>query len=139
METIDYLNKKLQERFSSNAIIKEIELKIKEKIEQKTFELYYKTTLVRDGLEFRLLGVYAYFCSNLTTIESDKKIEIKLAFICISKLSKDKQKRVSSVENNYKKSKFLEWNTFKTPLWHELIYSLDLDQAILGNINLNIY
>lgn len=138
METIDFLNKKIQERFSSNAAVKEIESKIRKQVERKTYELYFKTPLLKDNLEFELIGVKASFYSDNQSITCDREIEIELAYVCKSKLSKDRQERVLAVKEKYQQNKWLQWNTFKIPLWHKLIYRLEVEKALSGGINLNI-
>lgn len=138
MEIIDFLNKKIQERFSCNAAVKEIESEIRKQVERKTYELYLKTPLLMDNLEFELIGVKASFYSDAQSITCDSKIVIKLAYVCKSKLPKDKQEKVLAVKEKYQQNKYLEWNTFKIPLWHELTYWLEIEKALSGNIRLDI-
>ena len=138
MEIIDFLNKKIQERFSCHAAVQEIESEIRKQVERKTYELYFKTPLLSDNLEFELIGVKASFYSDAQSITCDSKIEIELAYVCKSKLPKDKQEKVLAVKEKYQQDKYLEWNTFKIPLWHKLTYSLEIEKALSGNIRLNI-
>lgn len=138
METIKFLNQKIQERFSSNATVKELEKKIRNQVERKTTKLYSNKTLVRDNLEFELIGVESQFWSDSTSISCDSEIEIELVFICKSQLPKEKRKRVLEVQKKYKETNVLEWNTFKIPLWHKLIYTLEVEKALSGEIYLDI-
>ena len=128
----------MQERFSSNVTVKELEEKIRKQVERKTTELYINTSLFRDNLEFELIGVKASYYSDSRDISCNSEIEIELAFICKSQLPKDKRKRVLEVQKKYKESNWLEWNTFKIPLWHKLTYSLEIERALSGDINLDI-
>ena len=138
METIKFLNQKIQERFSSNATVKELEEKIRKQVERKTTELYINTPLFRDNLEFELIGVKSQFWSDSSSVSCNSEIEIELAFICKSQLPKDKRKRVLEVQKKYKENNWLEWNTFKIPLWHQLTYTLEIEKALSGEINLDI-
>ena len=138
MEIIDFLNKKIQERFSSNAAVEEIESIIRKQVERKTYELYFKTPLLKDNLEFELIGVKASFYSDYQNITCDREIEIELAYVCKSKLPKDRQEKVLAVKEKYQQYKRLEWNTFKIPLWHTLLYTLEVEEALSGEINLDI-
>ena len=138
METIKFLNQKIQERFSSNATVNELEEKIRKQVERKTTELYINTPLFRDNLEFELIGVKSQFWSDSSSVSCNSEIEIELAFICKSQLPKDKRKRVLEVQKKYKENNWLEWNTFKIPLWHKLTYTLEVEKALSGEINLDI-
>ena len=89
-------------------------------------------------MEFELIGVKASFHSNIESITCESKIVINLAYVCKSKLPKDKQEKVLAVKEKYKQDKYLQWNTFKIPLWDELSYSLEIEKALSGNIRLNI-
>ena len=138
METIKFLNQKIQERFSSIATVNALEEKIRKQVERKTTELYINTPLFRDNLEFELIGVKARFWSDSSSVSCNSEIEIELAFICKSQLPKDKRKRVLEVQKKYKENNWLEWNTFKIPLWHQLTYTLEIEKALSGEINLDI-
>ena len=138
METIKFLNQKIQERFSSIATVNALEEKIRKQVERKTTELYINTPLFRDNLEFELIGVKSQFWSDSSSVSCNSEIEIELAFICKSQLPKDKRKRVLEVQKKYKENNWLEWNTFKIPLWHQLTYTLEIEKALSGEINLDI-
>ena len=137
MELQNFLIEALKERFKANATVEAIEEKIKSIAEDKTFEKYKSEILIKDGMEFELVGVKASIYTNDSYIKLNT-VDISLAFFCKSKLPKYKKEKLEQAKEKYKKEKRLEWNNYKIPLWTELRYSVELENVLSGNINLLI-
>lgn len=137
MELQKFLIEELQKRFSADATVKAIEKQIKKIAEQTTFKKYKDNILFADGLEFELGGVNAqlYHWEDSLTL---KKVELRLAYFCTSKLPKAKREKLQEVKDRYKKDKYLKWNNYKVAIWHELRYDIDIEKVLSGNINLEI-
>lgn len=137
MELQNFLIEALKERFKANATIKAIEKQITEIAEKTTLKKYEDNILFADGLEFELSGVDAklyHYRDDLTLNE----VELRLAYFCTSKLPKAKRERLQEVKDKYKEKKYMEWNSYKVAIWHELRYTIDIESVLSGNINLKI-
>lgn len=137
MELQKFLIEALQKRFSANATVKAIEKQITEIAEQTTLNKYKDNILFTDGLEFELGGVNAQLSHWRDSLTLDK-VDLRLAYFCISKLPKAKRERLLEVKCKYKEKKYMEWNNYKVAIWHELIYTIDIESVLSGNINLEI-
>jgi hypothetical protein len=137
MELQKFLIEAIQKRFSLNATVKAIEEEITEIAKRITLNKYKDNILFSDGLEFELGGVKA----NLSHWQGDlklNKVELKLTYFCTSKLPKAKRERLQKAKDDYKKNKHMGWNNYKIAIWHELIYHIDIEKVLSGNINLNL-
>lgn len=139
MELLDFLNKAIQERFIANSTVEAIEAKIKEDIESKIFEMYKNKKIRYENLDFELIGVQVRYSTYYENIVFDKDIIFNLDYICVSKLPKDKQKKVEEAREKYEKLKYFDWCNFKIKLWHSLRYGLDVKTCLEAeNIPLSI-
>jgi hypothetical protein len=137
MELQNFLIEALKERFKASATVKAIEEKIKSIAENKTLEKYKTEKLFNDGMEFELIGVKASFYTYDSDIKLNK-VDLRLAYFCKSKLPKEKREKLEQVKIKYEKEKYLEWNNYKTPIWKELCYSVELENVLSGSIKLRI-
>ena len=138
MEIESLLNEQLQKRFVANSAIEAIESNVKKMVTDFILKKYKHKRLLRNGLEFELIDVRTDFSHWQANSISISKIEIELAFFCMSKLPKNKKERVEKEKEYYLKNKRMHWNNFTIPLWHDLTYSFELKTFLEGNINLTI-
>ncbi len=137
MELQEILQDALRKRFKQNAIIKAIEKEIKDMAEKTTLNKYKDNILFVDGLEFELGGVKAHV-SHWGDCLTLNEVELRLAYFCKSKLPKEKREKLKKVKDKYKESDYLEWNTYKIAIWRELMYTIDIENILSGEINLSI-
>lgn len=137
MELQVFLIEALKERFKANATVKAIKEEIESIAEKKTFEKYKSKILINDGMEFELIGVRASFYTHDSIVKLND-VCISLAFFCKSKLPKEKKEKLERVKERYKKEGGLEWNNYKTPIWKEIHFYVELENILSGNINLLI-
>jgi hypothetical protein len=135
MDLQNFLTEALKERFKANVIVENIENEIKSIAEFKTFEKYKDKKLFNDGMEFELIGVRAICYIYRLKIS---KVELNLAYLCISKLPKNKRLKMEQQKIKYEKERFFDWCYYKIPLWKILTYSIELENILSGNINLLI-
>ena len=138
MEILSILNEQIKIRFVANSAIEAIESKVKIMVTDFILKKYKHKRLLRNGLEFELIDVRTDFSHRRGDSISISKIEIELAYFCMSKLPKNKKERVEKAKEYYLKNKIKEWNNFTIPLWYGLNYSFELKEFLEGNINLNI-
>jgi len=137
MELQEFLIEEIQKRFSVNATIKALERKVELIAERTTFEKYKSKTLYNDGLEFELGGVKASLFNWLEKLTLEK-VELRLAYFCISKLPKAKREKLEQIKSDYEQKKWLQCSNYKVPIWKELRYEMDIKSVLSGNINLSI-
>ena len=135
MDILQLLKDSIQDRFKADSVVKRLEKMVETIAEEKTTEKYKGKKIVRNGMDFELIGVKASFHIWDTEI---KEVEISMAFIASSKLPKVKRDKIEEAKRKYKDKGYLEYNNFKVPLWEELQYEVELHNVLSGNINLNV-
>ena len=137
MELQNFLIEALKERFKANATVEAIVRDIEDIAEEKTFEKYKSQKLFNDGMEFELVGVRASLNTYKSSIKPNS-VYLRLAYFCTSKLPKEKREKLEYVKLKYEENGYLEWNNYKTPIWKELCYNVEIENILSGNINLRI-
>ena len=137
MELQNFLIEALKERFKANATVAAIVRNIEDIAEEKTFEKYKSKKLFNDGMEFELVGVKAKLYTYTSSIKINS-VDLELAYFCTSKLPKEKREKLEYVKEKYQKDRYLEWCNYKTPIWKELCYKVEIENILSGNINLRI-
>jgi len=138
MEILKFLNKSMQERFIAAKTVEALEKELSEIIEAKVKKMYLEKRLIRDNLLFELIDVTSRYGSYTDEFSYRDKINIKLHYLCISKLPKDKQLKVDEARIKYDKDKHFGWNNLKVQLWYELNYELEIENCLSDKINLDI-
>lgn len=138
MEIISILNEQIKNRFIANSTIEAINGKVKLITKKLILEKYKDKKLLKNGLEFELLGVIVDFDNWRSDSLSISKIDIELAYFCTSKLPKHKREKLEKVKEYFLQKERLEWNNYEIPIWEGLNYSLDLKDVLEGNVNLRI-
>jgi len=126
----------IAEKIKSDNSLHEIERQICLVIEKPILERYKKTSLFRDNMEFELIKVIASL--NTYTLARVHVVAIKLIYICKSKLPKVKRERLEKVKKVLDNDGYMPWNNYKIPLWHELKYDVNIDDALTGEVRLRI-
>ena len=137
MELQNFFIEALKERFKANTIVEAIARDIESIAEEETFEKYKSKKLFNDGMEFELVGVRARLSTYTSGIKLNSVV-LKLAYFCTSKLPKEKREKLECVKLKYEENGYLEWNNYKTPIWKELRYDVEIENILSGNINLRI-
>lgn len=140
MKRLDYLQSiltdSLKEKFKLELTIQAITEEIITVAKRNVFEKYKDMTIIRNDMEFELIGVDASFYSY--NYFEKAPVRISLIYTCKSKLPKDKKEKVE----NYK-AKFLESGCkgvcyLKIPLWYEFDVKLSLEETYKGTFNFEI-
>ena len=137
MELQNFLIEALKERFKASATAEAIARNIESIAEEETFEKYKSKKLLNDGMEFELVGVRARLSTYTSGIKLNS-VYLRLAYFCTSKLPKEKREKLEHAKLKYKKERCLEWSDYKTPIWKELCYNVEIENILSGNINLRI-
>ena len=138
MEIISILNEQIKTRFIANSAIEAINNKVKSITNDLILKKYKEKKLLKNGLEFELIGVRVDFDNWSSNSLSISKVNIELAYFCVSKLPKHKREKLEKVKENFLKNKRLEWNNYEIPIWEGLNYTLELKHVLEGNFNLKI-
>ena len=138
MEIVSILNEQIKNRFIANSAIEAINEKVKSITKEFILKKYKEKKFIKNGLEFELIEVLVDFNNWRSDSLSISKIQIELAYFCISKLPKHKRERLEKAKEYLLKHKRLDWNTYDVPIWTGLNYSLELKDVLEGNINLRI-
>ena len=137
MEFQNFLKEAIEKRFSADATVKALEEKVKTIAEHLIMAEYKDKILFNDGLQFKLVGVKANFW-NTTESLTLSKVDVVLAYFCVSKLPKAKREKLAEAKDNYERNGWLFYNNYKVPIWKDLRYSIGIEQVLSGNINLDI-
>ena len=138
MEIVSILNEQIKNRFIANSAIEAINEKVKLITKEFILKKYKEKKFIKNGLEFELIEVLVDFNNWRSDSLSISKIQIELAYFCISKLPKHKRERLEKAKEYLLKHKRLDWNTYDVPIWTGLNYTLELKDVLEGNINLRI-
>ena len=138
MEIVSILNEQIKNRFIANSAIEAINEKVKLITKEFILKKYKEKKFIKNGLEFELIEVLVDFNNWRSDSLSISKIQIELAYFCISKLPKHKRERLEKAKEYLLKHKRLDWNTYDVPIWTGLNYTLELKDVLEGNINLMI-
>ena len=138
MEIVSILNEQIKNRFIANSAIEAINEKVKSITKEFILKKYKEKKFIKNGLEFELIEVLVDFNNWRSDSLSISKIQIELAYFCISKLPKHKRERLEKAKEYLLKHKRLDWNTYDVPIWIGLRYNLELKNVLDGNINLRI-
>ena len=138
MEIVSILNEQIKNRFIANSAIEAIDEKVKSITKEFILKKYKEKKFIKNGLEFELIEVLVDFNNWRSDSLSISKIQIELAYFCISKLPKHKRERLEKAKEYLLKHKRLDWNTYDVPIWTGLNYTLELKDVLEGNINLRI-
>ena len=138
MEIVSILNEQIKNRFIANSAIEAINEKVKLITKEFILKKYKEKKFIKNGLEFELIEVLVDFDNWRSDSLSISKIQIELAYFCISKLPKHKRERLEKAKEYLLKHKRLDWNTYDVPIWTGLNYTLELKDVLEGNINLRI-
>jgi hypothetical protein len=138
MEIVSILNEQIKNRFIANSAIEAINEKVKSITKEFILKKYKEKKFIKNGLEFELIEVLVDFNNWRSDSLSISKIQIELAYFCISKLPKHKRERLEKAKEYLLKHKRLDWNTYDVPIWTGLNYTLELKDVLEGNINLRI-
>ena len=138
MEIVSILNDQIKNRFIANSAIEAINEKVKLITKEFILKKYKEKKFIKNGLEFELIEVLVDFNNWRSDSLSISKIQIELAYFCISKLPKHKRERLEKAKEYLLKHKRLDWNTYDVPIWTGLNYTLELKDVLEGNINLRI-
>jgi hypothetical protein len=138
MEIISLLNEQIKKRFLANSAIEAIESKVRFTTKSLILKKYKEKKLLKNGLEFELIGVKVNFNNWRSDSLSVSKIDVELAYFCTSKLPKHKREKLEKVKKYYLENERLEWNNYEIPIWEGLNYTLQLEDVLKGNINLRI-
>ena len=138
MEIISILNEQIKNRYIANSTIEAIEKKVISITKKFIFKKYKDKKLLRNGLEFELLGVMVDFEHYDIDNFSISKIEIELAYFCISKLPKHKREKLEKAKEYFFKTERLEHNNYEIPIWEGISYTLNLKDVLEENVNLRI-
>lgn len=136
MEIVSILNEQIKNRFIAHSAIQAINEQVKSITKDLILKKYKEEKLFKNGLEFELYEVIVDFTNWRPDSLSIPKIEIKLAYFCISKLPKRKREKLEKAKEYLLKYKRLEWNNYEVPIWIELNYNLELKQVLEGKVNL---
>ena len=137
MELQKLLMKAIQKRFILNAKIKAFEEKVEQIAKRNTFKKLENDIIYRYGLKYEFGGVVA-ICSTWQNDLTFDYVELRLVFFCVSKLPKRKRERLKEVRSIYQKEKNLLFNNYKIPIYLRFTYSVDIEDALSGNFNLNL-
>lgn len=129
------LMKALEEKFRSISVVDSVVEVMCSHIETKIMDKYKANTYFHNGLEFELFGVNI---SKYGVSIKDQTQSVELVLFCKSKLPKIKMEKIEEVKKTYRDKKYLNYNSYKIPLWYRLSYNLDLRTAYSNEINLNI-
>jgi hypothetical protein len=138
MEIISILNEQIKTRFIANSVIEAINEKVKSITNDLILKKYKEKKLLKNGLEFELIGVRVDFNNWQSSALSISKINVELAYFCVSKLPKHKREKLEETKEYFLENKRLHWNNYEVPIWEGLNYTLDLKDILKGNVNLNI-
>lgn len=138
MEIVSILNEQIKNRFIANSAIEAINEKVKSITKELILKKYKEKKFIKNGLEFELIEVLVDFNNWRSDSISISKIQIELAYFCISKLPKQKRERLEKAKEYLLKHKRLEWNNYEIPIWIGLNYTLELKDVLDGNVNLRI-
>ena len=138
MEIVSILNEQIKNRFIANSAIEAINEKVKLITKEFILKKYKEKKFIKNGLEFELIEVLVDFNNWRSDSLSISKIQIELAYFCVSKLPKHKRERLEKAKEYLLKHKRLDWNTYDVPIWTGLNYTLELKDVLEGNINLRI-
>jgi len=125
----------LKEEYKIYLTLKALREEVENYVKQSILCKYKDSILTRDGLEFEFIGVETSFDVHNY---SQKPVTMHLMYMCKSKLPKDKREKVESIKKDYLEGKYIYNSNLKVPLWHNLYYSITLENAYSGNINLRI-
>ena len=137
MNLQNFLKEAIEKRFSADATVKALEQKVETIAEHLIMAEYKHELLFNDGLTFKLEGVKANFWNSNESL-TFSKVDVVLAYFCVSKLPKAKREKLSEAKDNYKRNGWLFYNNYKVPIWKNLRYSISIEQVLSGNINLDI-
>ena len=138
MEIVSILNEQIKNRFIANSAIEAINEKVKSITKELILKKYKEQKFIKNGLEFELIEVLVDFNNWRSDSLSISKIQIELAYFCVSKLPKHKRERLEKAKEYLLKHKRLDWNTYDVPIWTGLNYTLELKDVLEENINLRI-
>ena len=87
-------------------------------------------------MQFELLGVK----SNFYPWSAEKEeVRISLIFTICSKLRKEKREKLELFKEQFKKDSYVPLRSyFKTPIWVELFYIVELNDVLNDTINLKV-
>lgn len=132
------LIKALEKRFKAQATIDCIEDDIIEMAQNKTFEKYKDKTIFKDNIEFELIKVVARFENYDKHKIEPVKVELRLGYFCKSKLPKRQKEVFDKAKAEYIKKGWMHYNTYKIPIWLELVGDINIDKILSDDINLRI-
>ena len=138
MEIISTLNEQIKNRFIANSAIEAINEKVKSFTKEIILKKYKQKKFIKNGLEFELIDVIVYFDNWRNDSLLISKIQIELAYFCISKLPKHKRERLEKAKEYLLKNKRLPWSNYDIPIWIGLEYHLDLKNVLKEELNLII-
>ena len=138
MEIVSILNEQIKNRFIANSAIESIDEQVKSITKELILKKYKEKKLLKNGLEFELIDVIVNFSNWRSDNLSISKIKIELAYFCIAKLPKHKMERLEKAKEYLLKHKTLDLNTYDIPIWTGLNYILELEDVLVGNVNLRI-
>ena len=126
----------LVELFKAESIVFSLNKKIKDTIELNIKDKYKDKILIRNENEYKLHGVmidtYSYETFN------KKKIEIGLYFICISKMTKQKEHALKLEIERFEKRKYMFSTNHKVAILHTLNYKVELERLLDNSFGLEI-
>lgn len=138
MRLQELLIEALENRYKADLIVKGLESKIKTISEQSIFDQYKNQIITRNNMKFELIGVSVRFYHFVETISLEKDIDVRLSYVCISKLPKSKLEILKEEKEHYKKEKYLRYRDFKYSIWFDNRYELTLERLLKGQYNLSI-
>lgn len=124
-----------EKRFKADCVVKEVEAIICQMAKEKAFKKYEFHKIIRNGMDFELLGVTSDFYSSGY---ENEKVSIGLVFTVCSKLPKEKREKVEEFKEDFKKHGYFIWCQLKTPLWEELEYRVEVDAVLYDTICLEV-
>ncbi len=134
MDIQKFLEESIKELFKAEAVVESLHKKIEKKLERNLEELYYKKTIIRDGLAFRYLDVKVQISH---TELYGNRIDINFAFIINSKLSPVKQKQLDEGVEMFLRSGYFPSTKNRKPLWIKLVRYTTVEEAINNSVRID--
>lgn len=125
-----------EEQLKADHVVEKLVKSICQMAKEKTFKKYEFNKITRNEMQFELLGVK----SNFYPWSADnEKVRIWLIFTICSKLPKERREKLELFKERFKKESYVPWKSyFKTPIWVELFYIVELDDILNDTINLKV-